>query len=814
MNLAKNEVALYRSFASWTPAKKLEYIRSLPEAQALQLKYAWPAWARSNQLAPPGNWSTWVVKAGRGWGKALAIDTEIPTVTGWSTMGDLRVGDMLFDETGKPTKVTFVTPIMHGHTCYNVVFSDGSVITADAEHQWLTSTHAVRKSATRGGTIQPSVVTTEEIKATLLQGKRGDCNHSIPVCGPLQCEPQFLLIDPYVLGAWLGDGTSKAAEITGIDLEILQEIERAGYLVKARAVQKGKTPRYSIGVRPCQRDASTGRTIANGSLHSQLRSLGVLKNKQVPKHYLRASAEQRLALLQGLMDTDGSAQVGGFCEFLCCNASVSYAVYDLCISLGIKATMAIERATLYGKDCGPRYRVSFTPYIPVFRLPRKLARLHQGKSQRVRQLTRYIVAVREVPSVPVCCIQVDSDSHLFLAGRSCIPTHNTRTGAEWVISKAKEYPGCHIALIGRTVSDVRDVMVKGMSGILPVSPPWFMPIYLPSKRSITWPNGSHATTYSADVPDQLRGPQHAFAWLDELASWYTNEAFDQMSFGLRIEPFPGVSPQCIVTTTPRNTKAIKALLKDPSTVVTNGSTYDNKDNLSTRFLREIVRRYQGTRLGAQEIEGEVIDDIDGALWKRAWIDNCRVSETPDLKRIVVAIDPPATSAETNLSGTPAEAGIIVMGLGVDNHGYVLDDVSLVGTPDEWSSVAIAAYEKYQADLIVGEVNNGGDMVGAIIKAVAQRNNVRNIPFEAVRASRGKQIRAEPVSTLYQRQYVHHVGTYPDLEWQMCNWIPGEKSPDRLDSLVWCATKILLGNIASGGMLIPLIQDDDIGQGWF
>lgn len=386
----------------------------------------------------------------------------------------------------------------------------------------------------------------------------------------------------------------------------------------------------------------------------------------------------------------------------------------------------------------------------------------------------------------------------------------TRTGAEWVIEKARRYPGCHIALVGRTVADVRDVMVKGISGILSISPPWFMPTYYPSKRLIVWPNGSTATTYSADEPDQLRGPQHSFAWADERASWQYDDAWDQLSFGLRISPAPGVEPQCCVTTTPRNTKAIKALLADPGTVVTNGKTYDNKENLSPRFIREIERRYAGTRLGLQEIDGEVVDDIDGALWKRAWIDDGRVVRYPDLKRIVVAVDPPASSRETNKSAEgPAECGIVVAGLGTDGHGYILADYSTTGTPDEWAGEVIAAYTKLKADLVVGEVNNGGEMVGHTIRTAAKMAGMGHIPYEAIHASRGKQIRAEPISTLYKNGHVHHVGFLADLEFQQCNWVPGEKSPDRLDACVWAITKLMYPEGKGGGVKALVIKDEPV-----
>jgi|SRR5882757_2266202 len=368
----------------------------------------------------------------------------------------------------------------------------------------------------------------------------------------------------------------------------------------------------------------------------------------------------------------------------------------------------------------------------------------------------------------------------------------TRAGAEWIVEKAWEYPGVHIALVGRTVSDVRDVMINGLSGIVTISPPWFMPTYYPSKRLLIWPNGSYATTYSADVPDQMRGPQHSFAWGDELASWQYWGAFDQLSFGLRIYPAPGIEPQAVFTTTPRNTKEIKALLADPSTIVTNGSMYDNRENLAKRFIRDIERRYSGTRLGRQEIQGLIIDDIDGALWKRDWIENNRLAlpgDCPELKRIVIGVNPP-DSLNQDMEGPP-ECGIIVAGLGIDNRGYILEDYSIAGTPNEWGTNVLEAYNKYKADCIVGDINHGGDMVGAVIKSTAESSNLKHVPFEIVRASRGKQPLAEAVSNLYQKKEVLHVGTYPDLEDQQCNWLHGERTPDRFGACIWTITNLMV-----------------------
>lgn len=376
-----------------------------------------------------------------------------------------------------------------------------------------------------------------------------------------------------------------------------------------------------------------------------------------------------------------------------------------------------------------------------------------------------------------------------------------------MIEWAKQDHNGHIALVGRTVADVRDVMIGGRSGILACSPPWFMPEYQPSKRKLTWPNGCIATTYSADTPDQLRGPSHTKAWADERAAWQYDDAWDQLQFGLR----DGALPQCVTTTTPRATKAIKDLAVDPSTHVTSGNTYENTDNLAKKFLREIERKYGGTRLGRQEIEGAILDDNPGALWKRNRIEELRVREHPDLKRIVVAADPAvkspneAKAKKGELDESVAETGIIVAGLGVDNEGYVLADYSMQGKPNEWANAIVTAYNLFRADRVIGEVNNGGDLVESNIRTAQ-----KSIAFSAVHASRGKIIRAEPVSSLYEQGRVHHVGTFPDLEDQLCNWEPGMKSPDRLDALVWAFTELIVGPFAGGGVLMPT-QDEPVKQ---
>lgn len=370
---------------------------------------------------------------------------------------------------------------------------------------------------------------------------------------------------------------------------------------------------------------------------------------------------------------------------------------------------------------------------------------------------------------------------LLLSGRG---GGKTRTGVELVRKWAWE-GFSPIALVGQTKADVRDTMVEvGDSAILKICPPWFQPDYESSKRRLTFPNGVLAIIYSGDEPEQLRGPQHQKAWVDELAKFkYPQEAWDNLMFGLRI----GEKPQAVVTTTPKPIKVIKGLIADKRTAVTQGHTLENQDNLAPDFLKYILRKYEGTRLGRQELAGEVLDDNPDALWQRDQIESLRVTEHPDLARIVVAIDPAVSTGEES-----SETGIIVAGIAPHMgamHGYILADLTIKGTPKQWATAAVTGYHSNQADRVIGEVNNGGDMVESTVKTID-----KDIPFKQVHASKGKYTRAEPVSALYEQGRIHHVGFFPDLEDQLCEWVPGDVSPDRLDALVWAITELMLQEV--------------------
>jgi phage terminase large subunit-like protein len=361
----------------------------------------------------------------------------------------------------------------------------------------------------------------------------------------------------------------------------------------------------------------------------------------------------------------------------------------------------------------------------------------------------------------------------------------TRTGSETLRQKIKD--GVKQAnIIVRTVGDIEKVLVRSSGGVLKVCPPDERPTWISNKRLFLWPNGATTFVFTAEEPDSLRGPECEFLWADELASWrYGQETWDNAMMGLRL----GRSPQAIITTTPRPTKLVRELIADPDTVLTAGTTYENRANLAEKFYTSIIRKYEGTRLGRQELLAEVLDDNPGALFKISDIEGARVAKLPPLVRIVVAMDPATTSNEES-----DEWGIIAAGQdGRDPaHFYLLADESAIYTPDEAAKQAVRLYHRLGADRLVGEANNGGDMIEALI-----RHQDANVSYKKVTASRGKVVRAEPVSALYEQHRVHHHGTFAQLEDQMQTYNPktDDDSPDRMDAMVWAMTE--LGEGSSG-----------------
>jgi phage terminase large subunit-like protein len=375
---------------------------------------------------------------------------------------------------------------------------------------------------------------------------------------------------------------------------------------------------------------------------------------------------------------------------------------------------------------------------------------------------------------------------LMLGGRGA---GKTRAGAEFVralVAGTPPYarvPHHSIALVGETEHDVREVMIEGPSGILRCSPQAERPQWTATRRRLEWPNGAVAYAFSAEDPEQLRGPQFDAAWCDELAKWHHADAtFDMLQFGLRL----GKRPRQLITTTPRPIPLIKRLVADPRTAVTRAGTQANAAHLSPAFIDEILARYAGTRLGRQEIDGEIIEDRADALWSRAMIEEARVDSAPPLQRIVVGIDPPATS-RTNSDA----CGIVAAGLAESGVVYVLEDASVQGlAPAGWAARAVALYRRREADAIVAEVNQGGDMVAAVIRQIDAQ-----VAVKCVHATRGKWLRAEPVAAMYAQGKVKHVGAaFAALEDEMCDFglggLSSGASPDRLDALVWAVTELM------------------------
>lgn len=378
---------------------------------------------------------------------------------------------------------------------------------------------------------------------------------------------------------------------------------------------------------------------------------------------------------------------------------------------------------------------------------------------------------------------------LYMGGRGA---GKTRTGAEVVrhlIGKGYN----RLGLIAPTASDARDVMVEGESGVLNVCRPWDrdhlgrltgVPTYEPSKRRLTWATGQMATLYSADEPERLRGPQHEFIWADEIAAWKYTETWDLAQFGLRL----GRRPWSFATTTPKPKPFIRDLIRDPGTVMTVSSTYANRSNLAPSFFKNIIRKYEGTRLGEQELLGRLLEQAEGALWNRELLDTTRRHPTEGewFTRIVVAIDPAVTAIKNSSNQT----GIVVAGITNNDHGYVLADYSGTYSPAQWAKKAKQAFTTWQADRIVAESNQGGDMVKHTI-----HTEDKNLPVTLVHAARGKQARAEPVAALFEQNRAHIAGSLPTLEDQLCTWEPlsGDGSPDRLDAMVWALTDCMIGD---------------------
>lgn len=744
--------------------------------------------ARADQHPPKGDWFVWASLSGRGSGKALDVDTPIRTVDGWVRMGDLQDGDVVFDEQGQPCTILKAHDPYVAETMYRVHFSDGTAIDADGEHLWVTLNHLDRKRLNRAKEDIPTdwasrpPINTHEMFQTQAYGLRGDRSHCIPVAGPLEQSEATLPISPYALGVWLGDGTSGTGQATIADQDYpeIAALLSDEPLTAARRKEGAACATYRMGARPGVRNEKM-QWAPNDSLHSRLREQGLLHNKHIPKAYLQASVGQRLELLRGLMDTDGYADPKkNTVEFTSVTRALAEGVLELARSLSEKPVLAEGRAMLNGVDYGPKYRVTWRPsvYTP-FNLQRKAAAVKPAGAQAMRLRHRMIAKVEVIQPTTVRCITVDSPHSMYLAGRALIPTHNTALGSRWVHRMTKV--AGRIALIAPTGPDARETLIEGETGILATAKPGEKPTWEPSRRRLTWPNGAIATAFSGEEPDRLRGPQHHIAWVDEGAHIpLIEDVWSNLVFGLRL----GKRPRICLTTTPIPSKWMKRIEADPLTVVVRMSTYANRHNLPEHFLKQIRDRYENTRLGRQEIHGEVLGDVEGALWNYDMIDPYRYDEAPEsLDRVCVSIDPAGSTNERS-----DETGILVLGVQGTDY-YVLEDHSGKYTPSGWASKAISLAEKHSGT-IVAERNYGGDMVRTVLEKQCEGGPLPP-RIETVVSRRGKVIRAEPVAALYEKGKVHHpkhkdtpqgpVSPLDEYESQLCEWVPGKKSPDRLDA---------------------------------
>lgn len=781
-------------FASLTPEKRALALKAAAQASHLSpdvlqavLLADWRVMGRASQQPPEGEWTYWFLRCGRGFGKtlslaqwakqvtleddpgcrfalvgptfadvrdtmiegeALALDTLVQTPSGARPIGDIHTGDLVLGGDGQPCRVIHAHSPLWGRRCYRLKFKGGAEVVADADHRWLTEDYTCRAYTARNRTTRrrPEVVTTEEMLTTLrhFSGAASQANHGIRVAA-FDSPAVDLPIDPYVLGAWLGDGLSKGGAICDADGGVIAEVGRAGYTIR---VQPSSTTVPVYGVLGLQR---------------QLRLAGLLRNKHVPAVYLRASTEQRLSIVQGLMDTDGSCTVRGQCEYVSKDRGLADALVDLLCGLGIKASSPKAKPTRLG---GIHWIVRFTTTAPIFRLERKLARV----PATYRDAAHWFVAkIDPTDSVAVRCLTVDSPDRTYLITRHYIRTHNT--------------------------------------GLLSVFPPSAL---LGQSREQAWnrsigelrlANGTRFRAFSSERPDRLRGPQHHYAWCTEVSSWndaHKGDTLDTTWSNVKLSTRLGAHPRYGIDSTPKPNKLTKAILAIPGLRLVVGSSYENRDNLSEQWWQEVIAPYEGSRVGLQEIHGQMLEDVEGALWTMALLDSLRVGEAPQLARVVVGVDPNVSSDEAANA-----AGIIVGGVDgralLDRRGYVLADRTVTrGGPRAWAQAAVDAYHEFKADKIVAEKNNGGEMVEIMLKTIDPA-----VPVKLVSAARGKRTRAEPIASLYEGSdtvppRIFHVGSFPELEAEMCTWTPEAESPDRMDALAWTMSELMLGNVSKPG----------------
>lgn len=608
-----------------------EDLRSMTEEQIAVLVWLakWRSTARDKQKPPPEPWSECGVLAGRGFGKLGCKNTNVPTPVGWRKLGELSVGDQVFDEHGAPCRILAIhePPVTKA---YRLTFSDGTTIDCCEDHLWVTWTHRDRKQYLRHGggpsfpkdwvnysqplwdshgnevgRCGPEVRTTQQIVDTLTHSTRGDANHCIPTCGDLQYPEKTLPLDPWLLGYWLGNGAT--------DQNCISTHQDDTALVRDRYAA-------AFALNPTHQN---GRDFTAQGLQHDLRALGVLGDKHAPEVYLQGSPTQRRALLAGLLDSDGHcSKIAGHVEFCSTSKRLADAVVELARSLGQKPVLGEGRATLSGEDYGPKYRVTWRSTFNPFSLPRKAAAWKPADgAQGLRNRHRMIVKAEEIAPKPMRCLTVDSPNHMFLWGDGMIPTHNSLMGGQWLSQEAYFDPEGHASfVIAPTLNDVRHTCFEGPTGILNSIPLEIVEDYNKTNLIITIRtlSGKKAIIrgFSSEEPERLRGPQCARIWGDEIAAWTRDEeTWDMAMMGLRL----GAHPKVMWTTTPKPKEFIRKLAAPkPNRVIITGTTYENREHLPASFFEQL-KQYEGTQLGRQELNGELIDAEEGGIIQRSWL---------------------------------------------------------------------------------------------------------------------------------------------------------------------------------------------------
>lgn len=768
--------SLDKDFTGW---------RNWPEDQKKKLLekllYDFSLWRLPQQEIPPDSEFRYYVNlSGRGGSKAVWTETPILTSQGFKKMLDIEVGDKVFDEQGNPCNVTHISEIMHNPTC-KITFSDNSIIYADYEHQWVTLTNDDRRYKYKCKDVQNNFwadkdpITTKDILSTqkLIDNRN---NHCIPLAAPLHLAESELPIPPYVLGAWLGDGKASSPSICGIDVEVFQKIESLGVKL-SNWKPKGSCKQF-------------GMSMTDINMTQELRNLKVLDDKHIPDKYLMASYPQRLELLKGLLDTDGTfVGTNTRVSFSASNQKLAEDVFFLVCSLGMKPTIKAYQAKLYGVPKKITYKVSFTALTQVFHISRKADRIMLEGTHYRRNTHRMITGVSDVGILPVKCIAVDSPNSMYLAGKSLIPTHNTKLSSEEIRKRALATPNTRINLIAPTHSDARDTNLEGDSGVIAVCNPSEIKKYLKNQGQVLFSNGSRLLTFSAQEPERLRGKQSHYCFMDEFCAFEDNmqEILTQVQMSNRL----GSDPKIYITTTPKPSKVLEDLISRPDTHLVVSGTLANPF-LATPQVKELVERYANTAIGQQELFGQILTEQRGANWTREMIDNNRVQpdQVPELIRVIIAVDPSSTNTKRS-----DECGIMVAGMSADKHFYVLRDLSVKTTPQLWAQRVMQAFHQYHASTVVVEKSDG-DLVKTILN-----NMDKTVPIRMLSHQRkGKTVRAEPIAQLYQQGRVHHVGYHKELENQLCSKVQGDStSDDRHDALVYAVRE--LSQAGQGGQFI-------------